>query len=84
MIENVRFTVSSPPRVRTVRPSTEKTSEPVSVPFVWAPSIVMLGRTKLDLVCHICSAPSVQAVKFVRNRRADEVGQSDLKTHRLR
>ena len=30
----LRFTVSSPPRVSTVRPSTEKTREPVSVPFV--------------------------------------------------
>lgn len=57
----VRFTVSSPPLVRTVLPSTEKTIEPVSTPLACAPSIVILGRTKFELACHICMAPSKHA-----------------------
>lgn len=58
---NARLTVSSPPRLSTVRPSTENTKDPVSVPFVCAPSIVIFGRTKLELACHMCRAPSTQA-----------------------
>jgi hypothetical protein len=49
----VRLTVSSPPLVKTVLPSTEKTTEGVSTPLACAPSIVMLGRTKFELVCHM-------------------------------
>ena len=55
MLQNayVRLTVSSPPLVKTVLPSTEKTIEPVSTPLACAPSTVMLGRTKFELACHM-------------------------------
>lgn len=59
---DARFTVSSPPRVRTVLPSTEKTMEPTSVPLTWAPSTDILGRTKLDDAFHICKHPSRQPI----------------------
>jgi len=49
----VRLTVSSPPLVKTVLPSTEKTIEPVSTPLACAPSMVMFGRTKFELACHM-------------------------------
>lgn len=57
----LRFTVSSPPLVRTVLPSTENTREPVSEPFEWAPSMLKFGLTKFEFVFHMCSAPSVHA-----------------------
>ena len=49
----VRLTVSSPPLVKTVLPSTEKTIEPVSTPLACAPSTVILGLTKFELACHM-------------------------------
>lgn len=58
---HVRLTVSSPPRVKTKRPSTENTIEPVSVFFVCAPSTVIAGRAKFELVFHKCNVPSKQA-----------------------
>lgn len=44
-----------------VRPSTEKTSDPVSVPFVWAFSTVISGRARFEFVFQTCSVPSKHA-----------------------
>ena len=52
------LTVSSIPRVKTVRPSTENTMEHISTPFACAPSTDKFGRTKLELAFHMWMAPS--------------------------
>jgi hypothetical protein len=44
--------------------------DPVSTDLPWAPSIVRVGRAKLEFAFHKCSAPSWHAARAVQYRHA--------------
>jgi hypothetical protein len=44
--------------------------DPVSTDLPWAPSMVRVGRAKLEFAFHKCSAPSWHAARAVQYRHA--------------